>query len=97
MSKSTSPTVTRDGNRITVHGDLTLHTARRAFALMPPVVDEIADEHITVDLTGILDADSAALALLVHWKSRARVQIKFTGASPQLQQLAKITNLSDLF
>ncbi len=88
--------ITRDGNYITLHGDLTHPTARQLFTQTP----SFGSEKTTVDLTSIRNVDSAGLALLVHWSNRARAssaQLKFTNTSTQLQQLAKITDLENLF
>ena len=98
----TQPAITRDGNRITLSGDLTVKTARRLFDKMPAFGETPAfgAQEVTVDLKSVREADSAGLALLVHWSNLARsssAELVFTGAPAQLRQMAKITGLEELF
>lgn len=82
--------------RMQLHGALTVKTARRLFDRTPRF--RSAETHL--DLAAVSEADSAGLALLVHWfnlAQAARGRLTFTNASPQLRQIAKITNLAELF
>ena len=92
----TQPAITGEGNHIALTGDLTLHTVRRLFDGMPPFhVGEV-----TVDLKAVREADSAGLALLVHWSNLAKSstsELVFTNIPAQLREMAKITDLQELF
>ena len=88
--------ITGESGRLRLSGDLTMETARRLFDRTPP----FGPGAVTVDLEAVGEADSAGLALLVHWSNlacAASAEPVFTGAPAQLRRLAKITGLGDLF
>lgn len=49
----------------------------------------------TVDLSGVTESDSAALALLLEWQKR-RPSIWFAGAPESMLSVAKLSNLDEL-
>lgn len=54
---------------------------------------------LTVDLTGVTEADSAALALLVEWMREARqrgAEVHFAGMPRQLEAIARVSGLDGL-
>lgn len=87
---------TRAGDGLELAGDLTLATAPQLFAETPRF-DAGADARI--DLRAIGDVDSGGLALLLHWQNAAAVaaaRLTYTGAPPQLREMAKITGAEAL-
>jgi phospholipid transport system transporter-binding protein len=53
-----------------------------------------------IDLTGVTASDSSGLALLVEWLSvarRADRPLRYENMPPQLQQLARLSEVEDLF
>jgi len=52
-----------------------------------------------VDLSGITDADSAGLAVLIEWVRTARQsgrRIEFSGLPPRLAELARIGGVAEI-
>lgn len=83
--------------RIAVRGPLRFATvpgvwrAARALATDSP--------RLTIDLAGVTEADSAALALLVEWMREARqrgAQVHFAGIPRQLEAIARVSGLEGL-
>ncbi|TJZ79112.1 STAS domain-containing protein [Chitiniphilus eburneus] len=75
-------------------GVLTLATAARR--LDEPV---IAGESVTLDLSGVEHADSAALGLLLAWQRRAQAAgtaLQIVGAPEGLLQLARVYGVAEL-
>lgn len=59
-----------------------------------------ADRAGVIDLGGVTASDSSGLALLVEWLSVARSagrQLRYENMPPQLQQLARLSEVEDLF
>jgi phospholipid transport system transporter-binding protein len=53
-------------------------------------------KQVTIDLSGVTNADSAGLALLIEWIKHARtkrLQIRFKNIPEQLVNLAKLSGL----
>ena len=91
----TQATLTREGGGFGLSGDLTVKTARRLFDQTPP----FAPGEMRINLAAVGEADSAGLALLVHWSNLAgssSTKLVFTDAPAQLRQLAKISGLGEL-
>lgn len=58
-----------------------------------------AHRHVELDLSGVTDADSAGLAVLLVWVDHARKRghtIRFVGLPQQLLGIAKITEIDGL-
>jgi phospholipid transport system transporter-binding protein len=54
---------------------------------------------VELDLSGVTDADSAGLAVLLAWIERARRrghQLRYVGIPPQLAGIARITDVEPL-
>lgn len=86
----------KNGIHIALSGDLTAKTARQLFEEMP----KFSAEAVSIDLSAVKETDSAGFALLVHWSNlatSASCQLRFIQPPPQLQELAKISNLEELF
>jgi phospholipid transport system transporter-binding protein len=55
--------------------------------------------HVEVDLSGVADADSAGLAVLLAWVERARKRghtLRFLGLPAQLRGIARISDVEEL-
>ncbi|MGR3985306.1 MAG: STAS domain-containing protein [Gammaproteobacteria bacterium] len=95
--------ITADGGNIRVRGDLTAATARALFEdkwLEREPRSAAAPAEIRIDLSEVGEADSAGLALLLHWANRieaASGKAVFAGAPKQLRRMAKISGLEGLF
>lgn len=83
--------------RLRLSGELTFSTVsglwRRTDLLLQ------AGPRVEVDLSGVTRADSAGLALLVGWLSRARaaqVELRFTAVPERLVALARISEAEGL-
>lgn len=83
--------------RYRLAGVLRLETAARVLALGEQAFAGQAS--IEVDLTGVSDADSAGLAVLIEWTRQARLQgrsIVFSAMPPRLAGMARIGGVTDL-
>lgn len=59
----------------------------------------LLEQGTTIDLTGVTQADSAGLALLIEWLRQARQRggrLRYTGVPRQLQALAGISDVESL-
>ena len=83
--------------RFEIHGDLTFESAS---GILEQSKLQFADfRNLHIDLTGIEDADSAGLALLIEWLSWAQQserEIDFVGLPTQLAAIAEISEVSEL-
>jgi len=87
----------REPGHWSISGDFGLETAaamlasgESAFAGVPAAA---------VDLSGITDADSAGLAVLIEWVRTARQsgrRIEFSGLPPRLAELARIGGVAEI-
>ncbi|MDD9858222.1 MAG: STAS domain-containing protein [Gammaproteobacteria bacterium] len=94
--------LSRDRGRIALAGDLTSRTVPALFAQTPRFGAGAADASapLRIDLRAVGEVDSSGLALLLHWANTAAAgssgKLTFTGAPPQLCEMAKITGLEAL-
>jgi phospholipid transport system transporter-binding protein len=86
-----------EGERSRVLGSLDFGTVTR---LLPSGSKAILGGNAAViDLAGVTDSDSAGLALLIEWLSVARHAqrpLRYENVSPQLKQLARLSEVEDL-
>lgn len=85
------------GGRLRIVGPLTFMTAAAALADSQRLFAEQAQ--LDMDLSGVERADSAGLALLVEWVSRARKSrcaLRFHSVPEQLRALARISDVDKL-
>lgn len=78
-------------------GALRLETAAGVLALGEAAF--AGQAAVEVDLTGVADADSAGLAVLIEWTRQARQQrrkIAFSGMPPRLAGMARISGVAGL-
>lgn len=86
----------RNDDHIAVSGAVTVKTARKLYDQTP----QFYPGALRVDLQGVSEADSAGLALLVHWSNLATAatcELTFASPPDQLRELAKIMKLDRLF
>jgi phospholipid transport system transporter-binding protein len=86
----------REGNRLLLDGELTVDTVARVLADASPQ-DRAAAE--VVDLAGVTEVDSAAVALAITWLREARAggrAIRFEHLPPAMAKLARLYAVSDL-
>jgi phospholipid transport system transporter-binding protein len=85
------------GGRFALRGWLSYRTARAALEKSASV---FADTRvIKVDLSGVTDADSAGLALLIEWVSWARAQhreIRFFELPGEIRAIARICEVEEV-
>lgn len=87
----------REPGHWAVSGDFGLETAAAVLASGQSAFSGVP--RAAVDLSGITDADSAGLAVLIEWVRAARQsgrRIEFMGLPPRLAELARIGGVADL-
>jgi phospholipid transport system transporter-binding protein len=101
MNEGDAPTVeieSQGRGRFLVSGALTFSTVTRALEVSERLFSN-GDDALDVDLAGVEAADSAGLALLVEWMSRARREkrrLEFYNVPKQLVAIAKISEIDQL-
>jgi phospholipid transport system transporter-binding protein len=86
----------REGNRLLLEGELTVDTVPGILAGTSPQ-DRAAVE--VVDLAGVTEADSAAVALAIAWLREARDAgrtLRFENLPPAMTKLARLYAVVDL-
>lgn len=87
-----------DSGVLAVRGAMTFHTAADLVDALDEVLRDGSTE-ITVDLSEVDGADSAAVALLVEWLRRTRARgrrLHFRNIPEQIEKIADISGVSDL-
>ena len=82
---------------VAVHGDLEFATVTPLLAPLESLLPESGT--LRVDLGGVGHADSAGLALLVHWQRLARqrgLALEFHHAPDQLMDMARLSRLDSI-
>lgn len=85
------------GGRFALRGWLSYRTARAALEKGASVFADT--QVIKVDLSGVTDADSAGLALLIEWVSWARAQhreIRFFELPAEIRAIARICEVEEV-
>ena len=85
------------GGRFAIHGDLTFESATSVLEQSRTLFAE--NESILVDMTGVEDADSAGLALLIEWlswASKAAREITYENVPEEITAIAEISEVSNL-
>jgi phospholipid transport system transporter-binding protein len=98
MNEKSEPQIeSLGGGRFRITGALTFATGRD---LLRTAGDQFnSSPRLEIDLSGVANADSAGLALLVEWyrqASRANRSVRFVGVPAQLRALAKISEIDRL-
>ncbi len=86
------------GDTLGVRGDLTIHTARKAYR---ESLDYAGNEHLpsVIDLSAVGYIDSAGLALLLEWQSwahRHNHHFCFSNAPDHLMRLATLADAENV-
>jgi phospholipid transport system transporter-binding protein len=93
----TADFVPQDGQRARVNGVMHFTTVT---ALLRSGSQAIANGSAAViDLAGVKDSDSSALALLIEWLSIARAEhksLRYENIPAQLHQLARLSEVEEL-
>ncbi len=82
------------GDRYLVSGPLLFHTVAEARVLGLRLLSE--RERLVLDLSGVVQSDSAALALLIEWMREARRRgtgVHFENVPSQLQAIARASQV----
>jgi phospholipid transport system transporter-binding protein len=88
--------IRRDGARIVLEGPVTLANVA---ALLEEGRRHLAECAATVDLAGVTELDSSALALLLAWLREARAggrAVAFANLPESLQTIARLYGVEDL-
>jgi len=88
--------IRRDGERIVLSGPVTLANVA---ALLEEGRRHLAEGAGTVDLAGVTELDSSALALLLSWLREARAggrAVAFANLPESLQTIARLYGVEDL-
>lgn len=78
---------------IYIYSELTLSTVAPVFARLKKLV--AANQVANINLQGVTNCDTAGVAMLIYFANGGK--LKFTHASPQLLNLAKISGVEKLF
>ena len=82
-----------EGDRLSVSGDLCFATVTGLYQLSRRMLKFQLPK--VIDLSGIRDADSAGISLLLEWASWARrrqASLEFVGMPSQLRRLARLSD-----
>lgn len=83
--------------RFSLSGSITFETADRVLKASKAVFGKQAD--FELDCSGVTEADSAGLALLLEWKAwarRHRASIRYLGLPKSIVAIARTTGVEDL-
>jgi phospholipid transport system transporter-binding protein len=83
--------------RLQARGAMTFENAARALQAGLNLIPRSG--HCTIDLSGVTEADSAGLAVLVEWLATSRVRgstIHYESLPAQLLAIARISDLDEL-
>lgn len=99
MNAQSEPTqLRRDGDVVRVEGPLTLQTVTAALHQSRSVFPE-SGSPLVIDLSGVEESDSAALALLLEWLRqgrRGKREVRYRNLPQRLLQLARISDLEKI-
>ena len=88
--------IEREGDRLFVRGTVTLENVTRWREAGLAAIDR---DGIIVDLSGVEDADSSALSLLLEWQRAAKsrgFRVTYRGLPANLQSLAQVYGVLEL-
>jgi phospholipid transport system transporter-binding protein len=91
--------VAESPERVAIRGALTFLTAKRASEAATRVLDDSPAKSIEVDCAGVSESDSAGLAMLVNWLSRAQQLgrgLRFSNLPAEIHALARISDLDEI-
>jgi phospholipid transport system transporter-binding protein len=91
-----SGTLRREADVLLIEGPLTLQTAA---ALLDPAEEYFKAGVHTIDLSGVPEVDSAAVALALEWQRRAGrhgVALRLQNLPEAMQNLASLYGVSEL-
>ena len=83
--------------RFELSGAMSFETADRILRESAAVLGRY--EEVQIDFSGVTDADSAGLALLIEWKSwgaRRNLNVRFDALPRSIEAMAKMTDVEHL-
>ena len=87
----------RTGDTISIAGQLDFQTATSAVERVVELMQEPGD--LVIDLAGVTNSNSAALALLIEWLAvaqRENRQLSFTNVPDSLRQISSVCQVDSL-
>lgn len=85
--------LTREGATLKVAGPMSIDSVTALLTESAGMLDGITD----IDLSGVTEADSAAVSLLLEWRRQAQpTNLHFTHLPPALKSLADLYGVADL-
>lgn len=101
MTKGCSVDTGADGRSLQLRGTLTFDCAAAAHAAgLEKLAAQSQGSSVEVDCAGVTHADSSGLAVLLDWMreaTRAGYSLRFANLPNSLLQLARISEVSNLF
>jgi len=88
--------IQREGERLLVRGAVTLENATRWREAGLQAIDR---DGVVIDLSGVEEADSSALSLLLEWQRAAKARgfrVRYTGLPANLRSLAQVYGVLEL-
>lgn len=88
--------ITREGERLRVHGSLTIATVP---ALFEEGLQHLSDEDLLVDFSQTEAVDSAAVSMLLGWAraaQRGQRSLRVVGLPDDLLSLARLYGVADM-
>lgn len=88
--------IARDGERVRVHGPVTLAEVVR---LREAGLKEIDRDGLVFDLSGVEEADSSALSLLLEWQREAKTRgfrLAYANLPANMRSLADVYGILEL-
>lgn len=85
--------LTREGDTLKVAGPMNLDSVAALLAQSAGMLDGAT----LIDLSGVTEADSSAVSLLLEWRRQAKnIRLRFARLPPALQSLADLYGVADL-
>lgn len=85
--------LTRDGATLKVAGPMNIDSVSALLAQSAGMLEGLA----LVDLSGVTEADSSAISLLLEWRRQAKsAALHFANLPPALKSLADLYGVADL-
>jgi len=88
--------IKREGDRLLVHGRLTIQTVPKLFQTG---LEHLVTEDLLVDFSAVEAVDSAAVSLLLGWTraaQRAKRDLRVVNLPDDLQSLARLYGVDEL-
>ncbi|MBT9613655.1 MAG: STAS domain-containing protein [Burkholderiales bacterium] len=85
--------LTREGDTLKVAGPMNIDSVSALLTQSTGMLEGVT----LVDLSGVTEADSSAVSLLLEWRRQAKnAALRFTNLPPALKSLADLYGVADL-